>query len=296
MNKITSNNNDINEILAKLAKDRRIVTVAGLPGVGKSLYVQKLVEAANALHRAVFLLQWDVSRRAFDTPDVLQRYPEIDGVTSAIIRRAAGQWCRDAVLSWHRKTDSHGILLIEAPLVGNRFVELMMPLDDAAESLLGSDEHVVVLPVPSLQVRAAIEQARARTIAEPTHVRENADAPPNVVRALWRELGEVARELKITGSDAADCYQPDTYRTVYQHLLRFRRTLTLEVTQVRATERSVYELPPIAGELTASATEVARQMNDMEMLADDIGACSGAGAAKQIDAWHEAKASRWFAY
>lgn len=48
MNKITSNNKDINEILAKLAKDQRIVTVAGLPGVGKSLYVQKLVEAANA--------------------------------------------------------------------------------------------------------------------------------------------------------------------------------------------------------------------------------------------------------
>src|SRR5687768_2694168 len=83
--------------LHRAATERRCVFFAGLPGVGKSLLLQQTGLIAAEAGRRVALLQWDVVRGSFETPEVLARYPEVDGVTHAVIRKAVGLWARGAV-------------------------------------------------------------------------------------------------------------------------------------------------------------------------------------------------------
>ena len=72
-------------------------------GVGKSLLVQQLALMAQAEGRHVHLLQWDVTRAAFERPEILARFPEVDGVTHAAIRQGVGTWARRAVHAWHEQ-------------------------------------------------------------------------------------------------------------------------------------------------------------------------------------------------
>src|SRR4051812_33410477 len=109
------------QALAGAARQRRCVFFAGLPGVGKSLLIQQVALLAREAGLQVHLLQWDVARGAFETPEILARYPEIDGITHAAIRKAAGLWVRQAVQAWDRQyADPSHLLIGEAPLVGNR--------------------------------------------------------------------------------------------------------------------------------------------------------------------------------
>ena len=99
--------------LRELAQSHRMVFIAGLPGVGKSLLLRELAEAAHRHGRRVHLLQWDVARRPFDAPALLARYPEVDGITHAVLRKAVGLWARDAVSTWaepsrRRRRDARG--------------------------------------------------------------------------------------------------------------------------------------------------------------------------------------------
>ena len=57
----------IYSICQKLVKDAKVIILTGLPGVGKSLYVQQLALMAQQSGRQVHLLQWDVARDAFET-------------------------------------------------------------------------------------------------------------------------------------------------------------------------------------------------------------------------------------
>src|SRR6266542_1686672 len=82
------------------AREQRCVFFAGLPGVGKSLLIQQTALLATEAGRLVHLLQWDVARGAFETSAILARYPEVDGITHAAIRKAAGFWVRAAVHRW----------------------------------------------------------------------------------------------------------------------------------------------------------------------------------------------------
>ena len=59
----------------KLAAQQRMVFLAGLPGTGKSLLIQQLAIMAQQAGRVVDLLQWDVTRAAFETAAILQKYP-----------------------------------------------------------------------------------------------------------------------------------------------------------------------------------------------------------------------------
>src|SRR3954451_10462208 len=126
------------------AVERRCVLFAGLPGVGKSLLLQQVSLIAHEVGRRVSLLQWDVARGPFETPEILARYPEIDGVTHAAIRKAAGLWAREAVGAWDRthpgRSDGADVLIGEVPLVGNRLIELVQRRDDAAEALLAGEQ------------------------------------------------------------------------------------------------------------------------------------------------------------
>jgi len=252
--------------LRQLAAQQRIIILVGLPGVGKSLLVQQLALMAQAEGRHVHLLQWDVTRAAFERPEILARFPEVNGVTHAAIRQGVGTWARRAVQIWHDEYsgDDH-LLIVEAALIGNRLRELTIARPDAVEPLLSGPRTTVVLPVPTAAIRRTIEAARVRSIANPRHVRESADAPPDLMRGLWREVFREAHRLGLTAEQTED-YNADVYRTVYERWLGDRRVETLVIDRMLDAGGSVYELAGIVSELVATPDEVAGIMSRPDVV------------------------------
>src|SRR6266571_3560515 len=82
---------------------RHLVFFAGLPGTGKSLLAHQLAHLAAVAGRGIHLLQWDVARPVFEAAPAGRRYPLADGVTHAVIRKAAGLWVRHAVAGWSER-------------------------------------------------------------------------------------------------------------------------------------------------------------------------------------------------
>jgi hypothetical protein len=254
--------------LHQAAVERRCVFFAGLPGVGKSLLLQQLSLIADEAGRRVHLLQWDVARGPFETPEILARYPETDGVTHAVIRKAAGLWARGAVGAWQQEhADPRDLLIGEVPLIGHRLIELVQRWEDGVEALLAGEETVFLIPVPSREVRQVIEAARAREMASPVHERERANAVPRLVQALWEEVATVARELGGVptgpGLDAEGGFDPEVYASVYERLLRHRRAARLDVATTLPVQASVYDAPDNVRELMPTAEEVARVMAEV---------------------------------
>jgi len=271
---------DLEAVLAPLARAKRMVFFAGLPGVGKSLFIREFARAAHAAGRTVHLLQWDVVRPAFVTPAIDARYPERDGTTHAIIRRAVGQWARGAVVRWHLAHDAKHILIGEVPLIGNRMLDLVQLRADDAESLLAGQDALFITPVPSAAVRMVIEDARGRSFANPAHPREAADAPPDLMRMAWQEVHELAVAIGAAApsADVRAPFDPMAYAAVYRHLLRHRRALTLSVDAPLAPRQSVYaleiathELAPTADEATAIVAQLEREFTEDEIEKDVAG-------------------------
>ena len=119
------------------ALDKRMVFFAGLSGVGKSLYIQQFSQMAANAERTIHLLQWDVTREAFQSEEVLAKYPEIGGVTHPMIRKAVGVWTRQGIAQWHKQyPEAEHILIGELPLIGNRLMEIVQQHSDEVEPLL----------------------------------------------------------------------------------------------------------------------------------------------------------------
>lgn len=215
------------------------VFIAGLPGVGKSLLLQQLTLMALEAGRQVHLLQWDTARQPFETP----RYPLDQGATHPMVIKATGAWLREALLEWDNLySTTNAILIGEVPLVGGRFMEIVRPTDDGAESLLADKGTQFVLPVPSRQVRALIETRRGESIANPTHKNEAQDASPELLRALWQDLFHIAVHLGYAEpvSNGAP-YSPEIYEAVYRHLLRHRQVNVLAIDEPLRPAASVYD-------------------------------------------------------
>lgn len=267
---ILPTNSTLYTTFQQLAAGQRMVFLAGLPGTGKSLLIQQLVLLAQRAGRTVHLLQWDVTRSAFETAVNLQTYPEIDGVTHPAIRKAVGLWARTAVYRWHQSHDQTHLLIGEVPLIGNRLTELTQPLADAAEPLLSDPTCCFIIPTPSRAVRQVIEDARAQTIARPRHEKEARDAQPNVLQLLWQEVAAIGQQLQlIQKSDFSEksdfsAYDPGVYTAVYQHLLQHRHHQTLPINTVLNPNGSAYALPLNGSELAATATEVDAIMQQIE--------------------------------
>ena len=255
----------LREALERLAAAGRLVFVAGLPGTGKSLVIRELARVAVHAGRRVHLLQWDVVRPVFEASAVGQRYPMVDGVTHPIVRRAVGLWARRAVAAWERRhAGAEHLLIGETPLVGGRLIELVRPVNDAAEPLLSARACRFVIAVPSVEVRRFIEGERDRRAERPRHAREREDAPPSVMRALWRELLDVAHQMGIVGTgDTA--YDPDVYRLVYERLLRRRHADAIRLdTILPTTDLSVYDLAVPRRDLLPDAHDAEAAMEDAE--------------------------------
>jgi hypothetical protein len=250
--------------LAELGAGARRVFFAGLPGTGKSLLIHRLAHLAHGQGRQVDLLQWDVARPVFEASAPGRRFPQERGVTHGVIRLAVGRWARQALVGWDRAHAGAAHLLIgETPFVGHRLIELARPADDAAEPLLAGPSTRFVLPVPSRAVRAHVEAERARRTAHPRHAREREDAPPEVLRDLWRELVAVARALGVEAAPPESVgdppYDPAVYQRVYARLLVGRHATTLWLDTVLPERAgSVYDFQVPTGDLVPSEDEAAR--------------------------------------
>jgi hypothetical protein len=266
-------------VLSAAARARRCVIFAGLPGVGKSLLIQQTALIAAEQGRHVHLLQWDVARGAFETPSILARYPEVDGITHAAIRKAAGLWVRQAILAWDREHPDPAHLLIgEAPLIGNRLSELAQRQSDEAELLLSGDRSLFLVPAPSDEIRGTIERARQREMEAPLHERERANANLGVIQSLWQELGEVAERLGVPAG-SRDGYDRDQYVGVYERLLRHRPTQILDITEQLAVRASPHDHVDVAGELVPSPAEVDAVMASVASLPGEL--------ERQVAHWYD---------
>jgi hypothetical protein len=259
--------------LHDLARSPRMVFVAGLPGTGKSLMIHQIAHLAAAAGRLVHLLQWDVIRPVFEASEVGRRYPVVDGVTHAVVRKAVGRWVRDALVRWERSWPAREHLLIgETPFIGHRLIELAHRMDDAAEPILAAPSCRFVITVPSVAVRAVLEGERQRRTAAPLHPREREDAPPHMLRDLWRELIGVARALGIPveGRDAERAYDPVIYRRVYEALLRHRHVEVLALDTVLPTATlSVYDFAVPNRDLAPGPDEANAMFRQVEAWAPD---------------------------
>jgi hypothetical protein len=264
----------------------RMVFFAGLPGTGKSLLVHQLAHLAGGAGRRLHLLQWDVARPVFEASPAGQRYPLADGVTHAVIRKAAGLWVRHAVVGWGQRHPGTDHLLVgETPFVGNRFVELAHRLDDPAEALLAAPSCRFVVPVPSPEVRRFLEAERERRAASPLHPREREDAPPRVLQALWRELAAVAGKLEITapGRPEPVPYDPAVYARVYERVLRHRHVEVMALDVILPTEKlSVYDFAIAPPDLLPTEAEAEAFIRDVERRYADVTALE-----REIVRWWE---------
>jgi hypothetical protein len=258
-----------------------MVFFAGLPGTGKSLLVHQMAHLASRNGRIVHLLQWDVARPVFEGSPAGRRYPLADGVTHPVVRRAAGLWVRRALVDWReRHPGAEHLLVGETPFVGGRFVELARRLDDPTEALLIAAWCRFAIAVPSAEVRRFLETERERRAVSPLHPREREDAPPHVLRELWRDLTKVAGRM---GISAAGAYDPSAYRRVYERVLHHRHVEVVALDVILPTERlSVYDFAVTLRDLVPSPAEAAAAIDEIERRYPDLGVLE-----REIDRWWE---------
>ncbi len=260
--------------LRRLAGERRAILFAGLPGTGKSFLAHRAAEFAHAAGRPVHLLQWDVVRPVFEAAPAGRRYPMRNGITQPIIRRAAGIWARGAVARWDASQSGDAVLIGECPLVGHRFVELARPAADAAERLLAGAACVFVVPVPSVEVRRALEADRNQRSRERRHEREREDALPAVLHALWDDVVEAARRLGVAErrADLSSPYDPEIYADVYRRVLGRRGACVLEIDRLmRSSVPSVYAYSFPTHDVVPTSAEADEQITAVEAAYPDPG-------------------------
>jgi hypothetical protein len=270
--------------LAPLARDARLVFLAGLPATGKSLLIRELAHLAHAQGRRVHLLQWDVARPVFEASEAGRPYPQVDGITHGLVRLAAGRWARAAVARWHAGHPGPEPLLIgETPFIGHRFVDLARPVKDEAEPLLAAPSTRFVIPVPSRALRGHLETEREHRARAPVHPREREDAPPHVLRALWHEVARAAEALGVmdAASGAGVTYDPVIYQRVYERLLLRRHALVLAITtRLPVDGVSAYDVRVPAPEVVPAPDEVTRFIREVEAAHP-----SPASIQREVDGW-----------
>ena len=113
------------------------------------------------------------------------------------------------------------------------------------------------------------------------HAREREDAPPDVLRGVWRDLVGVARALSIArvGDDAE--YDPAVYQAVYERLLARRHVEALMLDERLPTrDVSAYEFGIPTTDLVPSDEETARFIAEAEREYADA-----AALARAIAGW-----------
>lgn len=223
--------------LKTVAASSQIVIFSGLPGVGKSLYIREFQLIAKSLEKPVDVIQWDVARKAFETDYISEHFPMGEGTVHNGLKVIAGKWLIDEIELWiEEHADSDRILLIEAPLVGHRFIELVkLNPDTEIESILSADTTKVIMPIPTAEVRQKIEAERARQVSEDAKVWSG--AKPSVMLLLWKMTCGIANEFgKNIDMSGQPPYSAEIYEYVFGKILKHRNFVPLIIDEV-------YEVP-----------------------------------------------------
>jgi len=221
------------ETLQALVEQCKIVIFSGLPGVGKSLYINAFKELAAREQVKLSVIQWDVARKAFETDEIISQFPTEDGMVHNGLKLMAGKWLMDEVQLWISEHDEdEEVLLIEAPLVGHRFIELIVPQTDAIlENYLSHDVVQVVMPIPTKVVRKKIEAERNRQVKE--DAQEWSGAKPSVMLILWKMTCEIANSFgKDIDTSGQPDYDPEVYEFVFSEILKHRNFVPLIIDEV----------------------------------------------------------------
>ena len=265
-NDIIPNSSPVYQTLVNVVHTAKVVVFSGLPGVGKSLYINQFQQIARKKNRPVTVIQWDIARKAFETPVVLARYPLGNGVIHNGVKLGVGQWLMDTIKDWlENNTDNDRLLLIEAPLVGHRFIELAkIQRDTYLETFFKNPAFQVIVPIPSKQVRAKIEEDRRAQLAE--NAATWVGAKPSVMLMLWKMICGIANEFGHNISmEGQPPYDPAIYEFVFGKILKHRHFTPLHVDEIFpisvADEKELHNTGSLAadeqtanhyGELTAA--------------------------------------------
>ena len=221
--------------LKKAAETAKAVVFSGLPGVGKSLYINQFQRIAANAGKKVTVIQWDIARKAFETIAIAKRYPMGDGVVHNGVKLCAGKWLTDTIKDWlttHQEASE--LLLIEAPLVGHRFIELAKVQEDVVlETFFKSPAFQMIVPIPSKRVREKIEADRRAQIAE--DAKTWVGAKPSVMLMLWKMICGIANEFgKNIPMDGQPPYDPAVYEFVFGKILQHRHFIPLSIDEIFA--------------------------------------------------------------
>ncbi len=221
------------QTLKQTANTAKIVVFSGLPGVGKSLYINQFQLIAETAGKKVTVIQWDIARKSFETPEIAKHFPMGDGVVHNGVKLSAGAWLLDTIKQWlivHHQ--AHELLLIEAPLVGHRFIELAkIQADKKLESFFKSDEFQLLVPIPSKKVRTKIEEDRKKQIAD--DAKTWTGAKPAVMLMLWKMICGIANEFgKNIPMDGQPPYDPAIYEFVFGKILQHRNFVPLYIEEI----------------------------------------------------------------
>jgi len=219
--------------LDALAEECKIVVFSGLPGVGKSLYVKAFQSLAKNKDKDLSLIQWDVARKAFETEKILSKFPMGDGTVHNGLKLIAGKWLLDEVELWiESHHDDDQLLLIEAPLVGHRFIELVQEnSSEELEDYLRCEEVQIVMPIPTIEVRSLIEEARRQQLSDDAKVWSG--AKPSVMLMLWKMTCGIANEFgRSIDMDGQPPYDPEIYEFVFSEILKHRNFVPLLIDEV----------------------------------------------------------------
>ncbi len=227
---IIPSNHPIHHTFEQLAQSVKVIVFSGLPGFGKSLYVKEFNRIAEQHQRKVSIIQWDIARKAFETPEISAKYPIKDGMVHNGVKVAAGLWLIETLKQWLLdNTNENELLLIEAPLVGNRFVELAKVQENLSlETFLKSDQIQFVVPIPSVKIRQAIESAREKEVHE--NAKDWYSAKPSVMLILYKMVCGIANEF---GADidlrGQPPYDPKIVAQVFRRVLQHRHFIALHI-------------------------------------------------------------------
>lgn len=214
-------------------KDTKIIVLSGLPGVGKSLYIQFLQDFIQLQNQSFDIIQWDIARKAFETKEIQSKFPMGEGTVHNGLKLIAGKWLIDTVVDWIiDNRDNQKILIIEAPLCGHRFVELAkVQNDEWLEDYLSSQKVKVLVPIPSKKVRQKIEDARAAQVSDNAKVW--AGAKPSVMLMLWKHTCEIANEFGHNiDLNTQPPYDPEVYEFVFGKILKHRQFIPLHIDEI----------------------------------------------------------------
>lgn len=245
-------------------KDAKLIVFSGLPGVGKSLYVNSFYNLAKEDDVPIDVIQWDMARKAFETEYIQSFFPMGDGTVHNGLKLAAGRWLMGYLKEWVLENrDNERRLMIEAPLVGHRFVELIhLNENEDLESFLKSEKTHFLIPIPTKEVRHKIEEKRAQQVSDDAKVWIG--AKPSVMLMLWKMICGIANEfgqnIDMAGQPE---YDHEIYKFVFGQILKNRHYKPLVIDEIFQTnEQNETELHSIKSEVASKedAEKIVKQI------------------------------------